>query len=177
MLSVIVAFGAGLFAWTLLEYAIHGWLGHRFRTFVTPIHGKHHRNPHAVFAMRAWVPSAVPLGILYAILGWSAPTIFYSGIICGFVTYEAVHYRVHFASRLTRWESGLRVHHLAHHMAKPERCFGVTTRLWDRVFGTAWKIPDPVRQAIGQVPPLTGPSNLVYRLRFVGEWLRGALQP
>ncbi len=44
-------FVLGLMAWTLLEYAIHAWLSHTFKTFATPMHEAHHREPHAVFAI------------------------------------------------------------------------------------------------------------------------------
>jgi hypothetical protein len=50
-------FIAGLLGWTFLEYAIHGWTGHRLATFVTPLHNVHHRDPRAVFALGAWLPA------------------------------------------------------------------------------------------------------------------------
>jgi|SRR5579875_2737671 len=169
MWLVLATFAAGFFAWTLLEYAIHGWLGHRFHTFVTPMHAVHHRDPRAVFAIGAWLPAAALLAILYAAFGWSPATVFYASLVCGFIAYEVIHYRLHFATRLTHWERELRAHHLAHHFARPQACFGVTTRLWDRVFGTDWNLPGPLRQAIAQVPPLSGPSNLAYLLGFDGR--------
>ena len=50
---------AGFFGWGLVEYAIHGGLSHRLRTFVSPIHWGHHRNPAAVFTSPlAWLPAA-----------------------------------------------------------------------------------------------------------------------
>ena len=61
MLIEVLIFAAGLFAWTLIEYVIHGVLGHAHRTFVTPLHDVHHRDPRAVFALGAWIPTAVVL--------------------------------------------------------------------------------------------------------------------
>ena len=56
MLFDTLIFAAGLFAWTIVEYVIHGVLGHAHRTFVTELHNVHHRDPRAVFAMGAWIP-------------------------------------------------------------------------------------------------------------------------
>ena len=71
----LFVFGAGIFAWSLMEYGIHGVLAHRLRTFVTPMHGWHHREPRAVFTSPlAWIPVAVSLwGFLALLVGavWS----------------------------------------------------------------------------------------------------------
>ena len=45
----------------VVEYVIHGVLGHAHRTFVTGLHEVHHRDPRAVFALGAWIPTAVVL--------------------------------------------------------------------------------------------------------------------
>ncbi|HZC47378.1 MAG TPA: hypothetical protein VE243_12935, partial [Candidatus Acidoferrum sp.] len=66
MLADVLIFAAGLFAWTLVEYVIHGVLGHAHRTFVTGLHNVHHRDPRAVFALGAWMPTAVALGAAWA---------------------------------------------------------------------------------------------------------------
>jgi len=162
MLLDVLTFAAGLFAWTLLEYVIHGVLGHAHRTFVTPLHNVHHRDPRAVFALGAWIPTAVLLGVAWMRFGLAPGVIFYGGIVCGFAVYEYVHYRIHFAAPSNPVEARLRARHLAHHMSEPDAIFGVTTRLWDVVFGTE---PQPERMralatAGAQVAPLTGRSNL-----------------
>ena len=84
--------------------------------------------------------------------------IFYGGIVCGFAIYEYVHYRIHFAKPSCAAEERLRARHLAHHTREPDAIFGVTTRLWDVVFGTE---PEPARMrelaaAGARVPVLTG---------------------
>lgn len=158
----VVMFGAGLLSWTLLEYIIHGWMGHLHDTFVTPIHAVHHRDPHAVFAIKAWLPSLAVMALLPGLFGAAPGVIFYFGLLCGFVAYEVVHYRIHFASNLTPMERRLRDHHLVHHLRRPRMCLGVVTSFWDKVFGT-----EPARDelaalcaSVKDVPPLTGPSNL-----------------
>jgi len=162
MLTDALWFGSGLFAWTLLEYVIHGVLGHAHRTFVTGLHEVHHRDPRAVFALGAWIPVLVVLALSYAIWGLAAGVIFFGGIVAGFVAYEVVHYRIHFSRPWCEIEERLRARHLAHHFREPDAIFGVTTRLWDVVFGTE---PEAGRMrelaaAGAAVAPLTGASNL-----------------
>ncbi len=159
--SFLGLFVAGLFAWTLLEYAIHGWMGHQFKTFVTPIHHVHHRDPRAVFALGAWLPALLPI-LVGAALGESGWTIFYGGVLTGFAIYEVAHYRIHFRAPLCRAEARMRTRHLIHHYCEPELCFGVTTALWDRVFGTAPTDADATAFAVrvASIVPLKGRSNV-----------------
>jgi sterol desaturase/sphingolipid hydroxylase (fatty acid hydroxylase superfamily) len=161
-ITLIFVFVAGLFAWTLLEYVIHGVLAHSHRTFVTPLHNEHHVDPRAVFAMRAWIPTAIVLIVLLTIFGMVPGVIFLFGIVAGFAVYEWLHYRIHFATPANAFEARLRARHLAHHMKEPDAIFGVTTRLWDVVFGTE-PAPDRMREleaAGASVAPLSGSSNL-----------------
>lgn len=175
MVVLIASFVAGLLSWTLLEYAIHGWMAHLHNTFVTPIHAVHHHDPHAVFAIRAW-PAIVAASILLPALFGPAPgVIFYFGLLCGFVAYEILHYRLHFARNLMPFERGLRDHHLVHHLRRPRMCLGVVTSFWDKVFGT-----EPAREelaalcaSVRDVPPLTGPSNIRRRVPSAVSSRRG----
>ena len=80
MLLDALIFIAGVFAWTIVEYVIHGVLGHAHRTFVTGLHEAHHRDPRAVFALGAWIPTAVVLIGALAWFGWAPGVIFYGGI-------------------------------------------------------------------------------------------------
>lgn len=167
MLATTLIFVAGLFAWTLLEYIIHGVLAHSHRTFVTPLHNEHHVDPRAVFAMRAWIPTAIVLIVLLTIFGMAPGMIFLLGIVAGFGVYEYVHYRIHFAIPSSAIETRLRARHLAHHLREPDAIFGVTTRIWDVAFGTE---PSPERMrelsAVGaSVAPLSGSSNLGRAIR------------
>jgi sterol desaturase/sphingolipid hydroxylase (fatty acid hydroxylase superfamily) len=168
MLADAVILAAGLFAWTLLEYLIHGILSHRFRTFASPLHDVHHRDPHAVFTVGAWIPVALVWAGALALFGRAPGVMFLSGIVAGFAAYEALHYRMHFAWPSCAWEAHLRVRHLAHHYRAPEQIFGVTTALWDRVFSSE---PAPARMrelgdAVASIAPLGGRSNARYLLRL-----------
>ena len=162
MLIGVVMFVAGMFAWTLVEYVIHGVLGHAHRTFVTPLHDVHHRDPHAVFALGAWIPTAVVMAGGWYLFGLAPGMMFLGGIVAGFAVYEVIHYRIHFTKPAGSIEASLRARHLAHHFREPDRIFGVTTPLWDYVFGS--EPPSPQMRALseagGSIAPLEGRSNL-----------------
>jgi dihydroceramide fatty acyl 2-hydroxylase len=154
-------FIAGLLGWTFLEYVIHGWMGHRLATFVSPLHNVHHRDPRAVFALGAWLPALLPIlvGAARGAHGW---TIFYTGMLTGFAAYEVLHYRMHFRAPSCRAEAWLRTRHLVHHYCAPALNFGVTTPLWDRVFKTGASGANAAALAarVASVAPLEGHSNL-----------------
>ena len=166
MASYLAMFGVGLFAWTFIEYTIHGVLSHIFKTFATPLHYEHHRDPHAVFSAGAWAPFAMVSAIVFGICGLTAATTTWLGIIAGFLAYEFFHYRIHFARPLCAFEDRRRTRHLAHHFRAPNQIFGVTNRIWDRALGSE---PDDallaqMQAAVARTAPLEGPSN--FRLIF-----------
>jgi 4-hydroxysphinganine ceramide fatty acyl 2-hydroxylase len=167
VIAGVLIFVAGLFAWTLVEYVVHGVLGHAHRTFVTALHEVHHRDPRAVFAMHAYIPTAVVFGVVWTLFGLAPGVIFLCGIFAGFAAYEFVHYRFHFAEPSCALEARLRARHLGHHLAEPDAIFGVTTPLWDVVLGTE-PAPERMRELdamVSRVAPLSGSSNLGAFLR------------
>ena len=127
----------------------------------------HHRDPRAVFAMGAWIPTAVVLAGAYAWFGLAAGGDFLRrNRRSGFAVYEYRPLPDSFRDALRyAVEARLRARHLAHHAARPDAIFGVTTPIWDVVFGTE---PEPERMrelaaAGARVAPLVGPSNLGQR--------------
>ena len=157
----LALFALGFLLWPLVEYAIHGWLSHRFQTFVSPLHWGHHRNPHNVFTtVLAWGPVAavigVGLGLVFGALPAAAIT---GGVLTGFLRYEYVHWRIHFRAPLNERQRRLRAHHLAHHFCNPKAYFGVTTTLLDRLFGSLPPTFEADYARVADRPPLRGPSN------------------
>jgi sterol desaturase/sphingolipid hydroxylase (fatty acid hydroxylase superfamily) len=170
---IVALFGAGLFSWTFLEYAIHGWMGHRCAGLVHSVHQGHHRDPSAVFAIGAWIPAILPLvlGTWFGAAGWP---FFYAGMLTGFASYELLHYRMHFSPPLCRTEARLRRRHMVHHYCAADRCFGVTTSFWDEIFGTGISAAEHeiFASRIASIRPLRGRSNIrapgAVMRRFVG---------
>jgi dihydroceramide fatty acyl 2-hydroxylase len=163
-----LSFIGGLAAWTFLEYLIHAWLSHTFRTFASPLHQVHHSDPRRVFTIGAWLPVGGSWIVGMAIWGLSAAMGFYSGMVAGFALYELVHYRVHFRMPHNRLEAYLRERHLVHHYRAPNHCFGVTSALWDHVFSSELAQAEmrSLRAAVKVTPPSSGPTNVRMLFRF-----------
>jgi dihydroceramide fatty acyl 2-hydroxylase len=152
---------AGFLVWPFLEYLIHGVLSHRFRTPAAAMHWSHHRDASRVFTpVTVWLPIALLLWAGGAQLVGAAPAgAVVLGVLAGFLRYEHVHWRIHFRAPVNAREELRRVHHLSHHFRDPNAYHGVTTRFWDRVFGT---LPAHHRDDYARVAsraPLTGESN------------------
>lgn len=166
-------FATGLVAWSLLEYVIHGVLSHMLRTPAATMHWSHHRDPRRVFtSVVVWVPTALAIyGALAMVAGAATAGAFVLGVVAGFLRYEYVHWRIHFRAPVNRRQELLRVHHLSHHFRNPKAYHGVTTRFWDRAFGT---LPAHHRDDYARVAhhvPLAGASN------FGSLWPRRAAPP
>jgi sterol desaturase/sphingolipid hydroxylase (fatty acid hydroxylase superfamily) len=138
----------GILLWTLLEYVLHRFVFHlrarnaTLRGILDTLHQNHHADPRDIRFLLvqpayALVISAVIASGIVAITGkpfWMAGLM--CGIWAGFLAYETVHYRVHLSSSETGWIRKRRRAHFHHHFSNARRCFGVTTSLWDHVFGT-----------------------------------------
>ena len=161
LLSIALWGALGLAVWPLAEYVIHGGLGHRWPGPVAPLHWMHHERPERVFtAPVAWVPIATLLYVVAVlVLGWVPGSSLVAGLVAGFLRYEWIHYRIHFREPRSERERELRAHHLAHHFCDPGAYFGVSTRLWDRVFGTLGRDWRRDYASVIDLSPQSGPSN------------------
>ena len=149
---ILLAFVIGLFIWTLAEYVLHRFVFH-FRPR-TPwqerlsflFHGVHHAQPRS--KTRLVMPPAVSIplallfyGLYYLVVGvilgaahWVAPL--FSGFVTGYLAYDMLHYAMHHVPMrkgVWRW---IRRNHMYHHTQTPDLRFGVSSPLWDVVFGT-----------------------------------------
>jgi sterol desaturase/sphingolipid hydroxylase (fatty acid hydroxylase superfamily) len=122
---VIVLFCAGLVTWTLAEYITHRFVLHA----VAPIqHGIHHARPRDAvdkIFWQVWLAFAVLCPILRGAV--------MAGVLVAYAWYLLVHYCAHHHSVVL--PASVLKHHLDHHRFA-NRNYGVTTRFWDRVFGT-----------------------------------------
>lgn len=149
ILTLSLTLLAGIFFWTFLEYCLHRFIFHFMgespwlRHFHYVVHGMHHAHPTdpsrvifppflgILFGLVIFV-LLLPLMPLDLILG------FLSGIAFGYSWYEFMHYASHHIKWRYSWFKRLKRHHLLHHHSDSFRNknFGVTTSLWDRIFGT-----------------------------------------
>jgi sterol desaturase/sphingolipid hydroxylase (fatty acid hydroxylase superfamily) len=140
----------GIILWTLIEYGLHRFFFHwhpgnrSLAHFVSGFHLVHHgrpRDPNCILARsRTTLPlSAIILGLTYGTSGSTTTAVgIATGVWVGFLYYEWVHYRVH-TSGSTFGLEGHRSRHFRHHFVDDRKCFGVTSPLWDFVFGTYLK--------------------------------------
>ena len=67
---------------------------------------------------------------------WHAAVAAYCGGVVGYVLYDMTHYFLHHEN-LPLWYKQLKKYHLQHHYFDYELGFGVTSKFWDDIFGTA----------------------------------------
>jgi sterol desaturase/sphingolipid hydroxylase (fatty acid hydroxylase superfamily) len=141
-------FFAGAIFWTLFEYLMHRHLFHmiaeseRGKKIVYIMHGVHHEYPRD--KERLFMPP-VPSIILactiffliYLVMGWNA-LCFFPGFLFGYIFYGSMHYAIHAFAPPRFLKALWRNHHL-HHYKNPDKGFGVSSVLWDVVFGTVPK--------------------------------------
>lgn len=147
-----LAFLLGVFIWSLSEYLLHRFFFHydprteRMQKIFFLFHGVHHAQPQ--LKTRLVMPPAVsiPLAILFylgfwliagRILGaphWVAPL--FSGFIVGYLIYDMMHYATHHLPMRLGPLKYLKRYHMQHHFKTPSQRFGVSSPLWDVVFGT-----------------------------------------
>ncbi|ODV86971.1 hypothetical protein CANARDRAFT_27313 [[Candida] arabinofermentans NRRL YB-2248] len=157
LLSIIM-WCIGLFVWTLLEYSLHRFLfhldhylpNHQFAfTLHFLLHGIHHYLP--MDKMRLVMPPALfvvlcyPIGkLVFFLLPFYPACSGFAGGTLGYIMYDTTHYALHH-SKLPKYLQELKTYHLEHHYKNYELGFGVTSKFWDRVFGTVLN-PEDVYQ-------------------------------
>lgn len=146
--SFLLDLSLGVFAWTLVEYGLHRYVFHwtevrePWRTLASGLHMEHHASTEQEDLIIA--PPAVGLifGFLVYLLlalvfrNFAAAAVAECGLFIGYILYEWVHFGAHCFLPTSRTGKFLRKYHLQHHHKCPDRQFGVTTPLWDLVFGT-----------------------------------------
>jgi dihydroceramide fatty acyl 2-hydroxylase len=155
--ATVGLFFAGVLTWTLLEYVLHRWVFHWMKDTPTGrrihflLHGVHHDYPSDKDRLVMPLGFSIPLGIMvYAIIYFAIGQLYgeavYAGMIVGYLMYDGTHYAVHHFRQTTRVGKFVKRHHMLHHHVDNEGGFGVSTPLWDVVFGT---MPRPKQRPSG----------------------------
>ena len=145
-LNVVPLFIAGFIVFTLVEYVMHRFLFHlkptnkRNEKFAYAVHGVHHEYPKDKDRLAMPIPMAIVLAtvffLLFRLILGNLVFGFLPGFYMGYATYLWIHYMVHAFQPPKNFWKVLWVHHGIHHYKDPERAFGVSSSLWDIVFGT-----------------------------------------
>lgn len=147
-----LGFLLGLFLWTISEYLLHRFLfhmpvkGEKAQRIVFLFHGVHHAQPQ--MKTRLVMPPAVsiPLAaifyglffVIFALLfqaaNWVGPV--FSGFIIGYLIYDITHYATHHFPMRSGYLKFIKRYHMQHHYKTPDKRFGVSSPIWDKVFNT-----------------------------------------
>lgn len=142
--GIMMFFGGFLF-WTFFEYIAHRYIFHWINDSAIVkrmhyiMHGYHHDHPRdeARLFMPPWAGWVI-IGVLYLsqifiLKGYTYA--FLPGMLIGYLCYVFVHYSTH-KYKAPRPLKYLWKHHSLHHYKYPDKAFGVSSPLWDIVFGT-----------------------------------------
>ncbi|MBM3914544.1 MAG: fatty acid hydroxylase [Sphingomonadales bacterium] len=148
--SLALYFFLGIFCWTLFEYIAHRFLFHwvpntSFATKVVyTMHGNHHHFPRD--RQRLFMPPLPSLlfacllfGIFFLLMG-SYALLFFPGFLLGYLLYASMHYAIHAWNPPFKWMKPLWRNHHLHHYKNEHHGFGVSSTLWDLVFGTMFDL-------------------------------------
>lgn len=137
-----------VFFWTFFEYFFHRYINHLddyfpesrlARQVAYTIHGIHHEYPRDKERLiMPPIPGLMVVAILYLVFTITMAElvyIFMPGFMTGYLIYTYVHISLH-KPKMPSWLKVQYRHHALHHYKYPEKAFGVSTTLWDRVFGT-----------------------------------------
>jgi fatty acid hydroxylase family protein len=146
-----VGLAAGLIYANGFEYVLHRFVLHKGEGFLDMRHARHHDTAGAAeearyvtFARSPWVAvlvfalNAIPVFVLeYFVRSGIAAGVFL-GFTLYFISYEEIHWRIHFG-RLPRWMNFARRHHMLHHGGFAGR-YNVFFPLFDWIFERGeWK--------------------------------------
>jgi sterol desaturase/sphingolipid hydroxylase (fatty acid hydroxylase superfamily) len=137
--------GFSLFEYLLHRFGFHGLLRgartHRRQVWGFLLHGYHHHFPND--PMRLVMPPLISLPVALLFTGGyvlslgperAIPAV--CGTLGGYLALFSVHYSLHHARPRRGPGRWLRRYHLLHHHRDAHSRYGVTSPLWDAVFGT-----------------------------------------
>ena len=138
----------GFLTWGLVEYWLHRWVLHfdaqseKGRNFIFALHLSHHANPKSMDDLFANLRFTLPIALCYCSIAWAlmrswqAVAYLFIGLTAGYFSYEFLHYQAHHrAPRLSVFRY-LKKYHLLHHHQSSALRFGVTSPVFDYLFGT-----------------------------------------
>jgi sterol desaturase/sphingolipid hydroxylase (fatty acid hydroxylase superfamily) len=154
LLAAALVLGGAL-VWTPVEYLMHRFIFHMKRTgplsnwMYLTFHGVHHMYPDDALRLVMVPAVSIPLAfVFYGVFaltlpsGWASPA--FAGFVLGYLAYDYSHFATHFVRPpKTGWLAPLarvmmeqKKRHMRHHFGDHEKGYGVSTGLWDHVFGT-----------------------------------------
>ena len=129
---------AGLAGWSVLEYALHRFVLHGLQPFQR-WHGEHHRRPTALI----YTPTVLSAALIATgvwLPAWALTDVWRAcaltlGVTTGYLAYAMTHHALHHWHADFAWLRRRKRWHARHHRVGQSACYGVTSPLWDHVFG------------------------------------------
>ena len=139
-------------AWTLAEYLLHRFVMHEMKGkgLASREHLRHHAERDSV--LESWYYAWTGVVIVGTGLGAAATALLGpigiclgAGWVAAYGVYDWMHWRAHRRPVANAYERWIRRHHFHHHFGHPMTNHGVTTPVWDMVFGTYVRVDGPLR--------------------------------
>jgi sterol desaturase/sphingolipid hydroxylase (fatty acid hydroxylase superfamily) len=135
---------AGLFGWTLVEYLLHRFVLHGLQPFQA-WHEAHHTRPTALICTPTPLSASLIVALVFApallLTGlWQASALTL-GVLIGYLAYAVTHHATHHWRADNVWLKRRKLSHATHHHSRQAVSFGVTSGVWDHVFGSAPRSP------------------------------------
>jgi sterol desaturase/sphingolipid hydroxylase (fatty acid hydroxylase superfamily) len=144
--KTIGMFFFGFISFTWVEYIVHRYVFHmktynELRAkFQYTVHGVHHEFPkdkdRLAMPPLLSVTIATILLLLFRLIMGDLVFSFLPGFLVGYSAYLAVHYMVHAFAPPKNIFKSLWINHGTHHYKNGEMIFGVSSPLWDYIYGT-----------------------------------------
>jgi sterol desaturase/sphingolipid hydroxylase (fatty acid hydroxylase superfamily) len=136
----------GTLTFTWVEYMVHRHVFH-MKTYTElraklqyTMHGVHHEFPkdkdRLAMPPLLSVTIATVLLLVFKVLLGDLVFAFLPGFLVGYAAYLAVHYMVHAYQPPNNFLKSLWINHSVHHYKDGEVVFGVSSPLWDYIYGT-----------------------------------------
>ena len=144
--SALIFLPTGILAWTLFEYLMHKYFYHMLPTnsikgwIQYNMHGLHHEFPKDKGRLAMPPLLIIPIAFMFLYIFWlmigDLSYAFTPGFLIGYAGYLCVHYIVHAFPPPKNFFKTLWINHGIHHYKDPDVAFGVSSPLWDHVFGS-----------------------------------------
>ena len=143
-IQVFVLFNLGRLSFTLVEYLLHRYVYHsgeynRPTEWQYKVHGIHHEHPNVEDQLAMPIPLALSIlflfYLLFSVIMGPLALFFFPGFLFGYAFYLTMHYLIHVRKAPKNFFKWFWRHHHLHHRFD-HLAFGLSSRLWDRVFRT-----------------------------------------
>jgi len=146
VMQTIGMFLLGVIFFTWIEYIVHRYVFH-MRTYTRVrqsiqylIHGVHHEFPkdkeRLAMPPLVSVTIATVLLLLFRVILGDLAFSFLPGFIVGYTGYVSIHYMIHAYQPPKNIFKTLWINHGIHHYKNGDVVFGVSSPLWDHIYGT-----------------------------------------